>query len=238
MRRAWIAFHPRPARSRAVPSRLYKDGVCQRTPQQRLSAAQDVAHGLEYLHSNSPPILHRDIKPSNVFLVRSLSPAPQGRSRGAPSVSPQVPARPLFLLPTGPPLGDPAPLQDHSGSFRIADFGLARFLAPAGEVMTGETGTYLYMAPEVIRHEARAQPEPPAAARRGREGGRTGERCFVARRLPSLCVFARDPSREAPPLCRPLSDRSTASRQMCSATACFSRNLSRGTGRTRTTLST
>ena len=37
----------------------------------------------------------------------------------------------------------------------IADLGLAR--APpsrdSDEIMTGETGTYLYMAPEVIRHE-------------------------------------------------------------------------------------
>ena len=50
--------------------RLYKDGECQRSLQERLRAAQDIANGLEYLHSNSPPILHRDIKPSNVFLVR------------------------------------------------------------------------------------------------------------------------------------------------------------------------
>jgi len=37
----------------------------------------------------------------------------------------------------------------------IADLGLARARPPrdSDEIMTGETGTYLYMAPEVIRHE-------------------------------------------------------------------------------------
>ena len=35
----------------------------------------------------------------------------------------------------------------------VADFGLARWLPHSDEVLTGETGTYLYMAPEVIRHE-------------------------------------------------------------------------------------
>ena len=37
----------------------------------------------------------------------------------------------------------------------IADLGLARAPPPrdSDEIMTGETGTYLYMAPEVIRHE-------------------------------------------------------------------------------------
>lgn len=36
---------------------------------------------------------------------------------------------------------------------RVADFGFARFLMPSEAALTGETGTYLYMAPEVVRHE-------------------------------------------------------------------------------------
>eukprot|EP00897_Mesotaenium_endlicherianum_P003320 jgi/Mesen1/3015/ME000177S02293 len=36
---------------------------------------------------------------------------------------------------------------------RVADFGFARFLTASDEALTGETGTYMYMAPEVIRHE-------------------------------------------------------------------------------------
>lgn len=35
----------------------------------------------------------------------------------------------------------------------VADFGLARFIAAAGEELTGETGTYIYMAPEVIKSQ-------------------------------------------------------------------------------------
>ncbi|KAL6655490.1 hypothetical protein ACP70R_006316 [Stipagrostis hirtigluma subsp. patula] len=36
---------------------------------------------------------------------------------------------------------------------RVADFGHARFLPDGTEALTGETGTYVYMAPEVIRCE-------------------------------------------------------------------------------------
>jgi len=39
------------------------------------------------------------------------------------------------------------------GRALVADFGLARFVAASGEQLTGETGTYIYMAPEVIRSE-------------------------------------------------------------------------------------
>ena len=35
----------------------------------------------------------------------------------------------------------------------LADFGLARFCAANGEELTGETGTYIYMAPEVIKSQ-------------------------------------------------------------------------------------
>ena len=38
---------------------------------------------------------------------------------------------------------------DGSGAAVVADLGLARHVAAAGEAMTGETGTYFYMAPEV-----------------------------------------------------------------------------------------
>lgn len=46
-------------------------------------------------------------------------------------------------------------LFDAAGRARLSDFGLSR-RKPGGEVghLTGETGTYIYMAPEVVRHEA------------------------------------------------------------------------------------
>jgi serine/threonine-protein kinase TNNI3K len=50
-------------------------------------------------------------------------------------------------------------LIDGGGQPRVADFGLARWLAPGdGATLTGETGTYQYMAPEVFRHEAYGPP--------------------------------------------------------------------------------
>ncbi|KAK2994027.1 hypothetical protein RJ640_018784 [Escallonia rubra] len=40
---------------------------------------------------------------------------------------------------------------DDSMHVRVADFGHARFLTDGEKALTGETGTYVYMAPEVIR---------------------------------------------------------------------------------------
>ncbi|CAL5088108.1 unnamed protein product [Urochloa decumbens] len=44
-------------------------------------------------------------------------------------------------------------LLDADGRARVADFGHARFLPDGTKALTGETGTYVYMAPEVIRCE-------------------------------------------------------------------------------------
>mmetsp|Transcript_28494 Transcript_28494/g.37266 ORF Transcript_28494/g.37266 Transcript_28494/m.37266 type:complete len:561 (+) Transcript_28494:308-1990(+) len=43
-------------------------------------------------------------------------------------------------------------LIDQAGNAKIADFGLSRFVK-SGEELTAETGTYRWMAPEVIQHE-------------------------------------------------------------------------------------
>ncbi|GAV56685.1 ACT domain-containing protein/Pkinase_Tyr domain-containing protein [Cephalotus follicularis] len=43
-------------------------------------------------------------------------------------------------------------LMDENGVVKVADFGVARVQAQSG-VMTGETGTYRWMAPEVIEHK-------------------------------------------------------------------------------------
>nr|XP_043629846.1 serine/threonine-protein kinase STY17-like [Erigeron canadensis] len=42
---------------------------------------------------------------------------------------------------------------DDASHVRVADFGHARFLTDEEKAFTGETGTYVYMAPEVIRSE-------------------------------------------------------------------------------------
>ncbi|KAJ0090539.1 hypothetical protein Patl1_13802 [Pistacia atlantica] len=42
---------------------------------------------------------------------------------------------------------------DDSKHVKVADFGHARYLCDEEMALTGETGTYVYMAPEVIRCE-------------------------------------------------------------------------------------
>ena len=84
---------------------------------------------MSFLHTHKPPILHRDLKPANLLL-------------------------------------------DFSDTLKVSDFGLAKLRpTPASEtastvkpdqyqpyVMTGETGSYRFMAPEVFRHEAYGRP--------------------------------------------------------------------------------
>eukprot|EP00520_Triparma_pacifica_P005893 CAMPEP_0118649546 /NCGR_PEP_ID=MMETSP0785-20121206/9762_1 /TAXON_ID=91992 /ORGANISM="Bolidomonas pacifica, Strain CCMP 1866" /LENGTH=873 /DNA_ID=CAMNT_0006541843 /DNA_START=337 /DNA_END=2958 /DNA_ORIENTATION=+ len=45
-------------------------------------------------------------------------------------------------------------LLDGNGRAKIADFGLSVFAPRSGQELTAETGTYKWMAPEVIRHES------------------------------------------------------------------------------------
>jgi serine/threonine protein kinase len=78
--------------------------------------ATQLAQGMNYLHTCTPPIIHRDLKPANLLI-------------------------------------------DHSGVLKISDFGLSK-IRPDPEkketekyTMTGETGSYRFMAPEVFRHE-------------------------------------------------------------------------------------
>jgi len=86
----------------------------------------DLAQGLEFLHSQRPPIVHRDIKPANMMLLDDLS------------------------------------------HIKLCDFGVSKALRANGiadssctsvaasvtvrqhEEMSGRTGTYRYMAPEVF----------------------------------------------------------------------------------------
>ncbi|KDD75764.1 protein kinase [Helicosporidium sp. ATCC 50920] len=95
-----------------------------------LEVALDAARGLAYLHNprRASPILHRDLKPGNLMLSGSAY---------------QSQEEVVF----------------NSGVVKLADFGLSKTLPVNKHSMngtyklTGETGSYRYMAPEVFRHE-------------------------------------------------------------------------------------
>ena len=100
-----------------------------------LEIALDAARGLAYLHNRRPsPIIHRDLKPGNLMFA-------------------------------GSPYQSPRQIVFDTGTVKLADFGLSKTLplnkhadVPSGRLddkfrLTGETGSYRYMAPEVFRHE-------------------------------------------------------------------------------------
>mmetsp|Transcript_33425 Transcript_33425/g.73919 ORF Transcript_33425/g.73919 Transcript_33425/m.73919 type:complete len:522 (-) Transcript_33425:758-2323(-) len=105
------------------------------TLRRQVEIALDFARGLAYLHSRRQPIVHRDLKPANLMISGNL----------------HADVEQLYL---------------DSGVIKVADFGLSKSLVPVdkhGQLMTlnmnatykltGETGSYRYMAPEVFRHE-------------------------------------------------------------------------------------
>ena len=82
----------------------------------QVSYSDQLAKGMNYLHTFKSPIIHRDLKPANLLI-------------------------------------------DYAGTLKITDFGLAKVRPDPNQnqedqfVMTGETGSYRFMAPEVFRHE-------------------------------------------------------------------------------------
>jgi serine/threonine protein kinase len=93
-----------------------------------LEISLDIARGMAYLHSTAKGIIHRDLKPSNILV---------GGSYHNTSYE-------LIM---------------HTGIIKIGDFGLSKSLAADKEEesasfqLTGGTGSYRFMAPEVFRHE-------------------------------------------------------------------------------------
>jgi tRNA A-37 threonylcarbamoyl transferase component Bud32 len=97
-----------------------------------MEIAVDTARGLAYMHNRKPgAIIHRDLKPGNLMISGS-----QYHSRDSL----------IFDI----------------GTMKLADFGLSKSLPVNKHAsydleskfkLTGETGSYRYMAPEVFRHE-------------------------------------------------------------------------------------
>ena len=96
-----------------------------------LKIARDIANGMAFLHRHG--ILHRDLKSGNIVLAFA-----------APHISGKVDCincpddREMFVA-------------------KVSDFGLSCDISHPRD-MTAETGTYRWMAPEVIRHENYSYP--------------------------------------------------------------------------------
>ena len=120
--------------------------------------AQQLAQGMNYLHTCKPPIIHRDLKVSccyvlsTVFCGRGFF---NGLSLGVVWLVFLL-TRSLIFTIYFAPFQKPANLLiDYSGVLKISDFGLAKIRPDPTKteqeafVMTGETGSYRFMAPEV-----------------------------------------------------------------------------------------
>ncbi|CAK0733933.1 hypothetical protein CVIRNUC_000357 [Coccomyxa viridis] len=102
------------------------------TLRRAMEMAVDCARGLAYLHAKkNGAIIHRDLKPGNLMIAGS-----------------QYHGKESLIFDTG--------------TIKLADFGLSKSLPVNKHAgydldskfkLTGETGSYRYMAPEVFRHE-------------------------------------------------------------------------------------
>jgi len=98
-----------------------------------LEIALDAARGLAYMHNRNPnPIIHRDLKPGNLMLSGS-----QYQSQHDVVFDQGIVKLADFGLSKTLPWNKHADMQSLDAKFRL----------------TGETGSYRYMAPEVFRHE-------------------------------------------------------------------------------------
>jgi serine/threonine protein kinase len=134
-------------------------------PSERLHFMNDIARGMEYLHSNNPCIIHRDLKPHNLLL--SELGGSEGAGVGAGVRAGGGGGSLLRAGGSGGSLGGEGGAgAGGEGGFcctngqprrvvKIADFGLSRLHSAEKEVatMTGNTGSLRWMAPEVISYK-------------------------------------------------------------------------------------
>ncbi|EKX37064.1 hypothetical protein GUITHDRAFT_116789 [Guillardia theta CCMP2712] len=112
-----------------------RDGRWRPKTRRAVSWVEDILSALAYLHAQKPPVIHRDIKPANMLLTgdgRTVKIGDFGLSRMCPLSPGKAPLTP------GGGRGSGGFLSDES------------FMSTE---LTGTTGTYRYMAPEIFRGE-------------------------------------------------------------------------------------
>ena len=108
-----------------------RDGRWQPKTRRAVSWVEDILSALAYLHAQEPPVIHRDIKPANMLLTgdgRTVKIGDFGLSRMCPLSPGKAPLTP------GGGRGSGGFLSDES------------FMSLE---LTGTTGTYRYMVPEI-----------------------------------------------------------------------------------------
>jgi len=113
----------------------------------------DIARGMAYLHANSKSIIHRDLKPSNILIGGSFFNTPQELAFhtgiikiGDFGLSKSLPIHSMEESRAGGGGGGGAGGEEEGG-------GEGGHTHTDSYRLTGGTGSYRYMAPEVFRHE-------------------------------------------------------------------------------------
>jgi len=130
----------------------------------RLSLALQIADGMAYLHTQTPPIIHRDLKSHNIFVHETFGP---DASLDRPKQSIEAKAKKteekdsfIDYLPYSSRKNgcdSPAKKGRYSGGTprlvaKIGDWGSARAALAGTRTMTHGVGTACWLAPEVIKH--------------------------------------------------------------------------------------
>uniref|UniRef100_A0A803L1U9 Protein kinase domain-containing protein n=1 Tax=Chenopodium quinoa TaxID=63459 RepID=A0A803L1U9_CHEQI len=118
------------------------------SPSTAINFALDIARGMAYLHNEPNVIIHRDLKPSILLYVHlSLTPEKMWLTL-------IVMVDNLYRF--GNDFRNVLLVNSNADHLKVGDFGLSKLIRVqhAHDVykLTGETGSYRYMAPEVFKH--------------------------------------------------------------------------------------